>query len=165
MKNKLLTSFIGSIDDRDEYQQQEIYKELALSGMLLWSLSMLIMFISLIIDTMNHTLSFSTSALLIINMIFAVTISFKLRKKHLDSTDCASLEEYQQKKKQLKKASTFAGVLWGVSMLILMQYVFPYLSTGEIDISWQNVLIWGAGGIFFGLISYRFSKSKLQIHF
>jgi len=165
MKNKLLTTFIGTIDNRDEYQQQEIYKELALSGMLLWTLSMLVMFINLIIDTMHQTLSFSTTALLIINMVYAVTISARVRKKHLDSTDCASLEEYQQKKKQLKKSSTIAGVFWGIFMLIMMQYVFPYLATGEIDVGWQHVLLWGAAGIFFGLALYWFSKSKLLIHF
>ncbi|GIO17553.1 hypothetical protein J18TS1_06530 [Oceanobacillus oncorhynchi subsp. incaldanensis] len=165
MKNKLLTSFIGTIDNRDEYQQQEIYKELALSGMLLWTISMLVMFVNLIIDTMHQTLSFSTTALFIINMFYAVTISARLRKKHLDNTDCASLEEYQQKKKQLKKSSTFAGFFWGFFMLAMMQYVFPYLSTGETNASWQSVLIWGAAGIFLGLGLYWFSKSKLLIHF
>ncbi|WP_040984794.1 DUF3278 domain-containing protein [Oceanobacillus jeddahense] len=164
MKNKLLTSFIGAIDDRDEYQQQEIYKELAFSGILLWYLSMLIMLVSLIIDTIHNTFSFSTSALLILNMIYAVMLTSRLRKKQLDSTDCASLEEYQKKKQQLKKSSAFAGVFWGFFMLILMQYVFPYLSTGEIDAGWQHLLIWGAAGILFGTIVYRFSKSKLQIH-
>ncbi|GGN53549.1 DUF3278 domain-containing protein [Oceanobacillus indicireducens] len=165
MRNKLINRFIGAIDDRDEYQQQEIYKELALSGMLLWYLTMLLMVVGLIVDTIHNKLSFLTPALFIINMVYAGIIMSRLRKKQLDDTDCASIEEYEEKKKRLKKSSTFGGVLWGLFMLIFMQYVFPYLSTGEIDVSWLKVLIWGIGGIFFGSMMYWFSKSKLQKHF
>ncbi|MGX1723809.1 DUF3278 domain-containing protein, partial [Bacillus haynesii] len=79
--------------------------------------------------------------------------------------DCASLEEYEEKKKRLKKTSFLAGFQWGLSMLIFMEYVSPYLSTGEINVSWWNILIWVLGGIFFGMTMYWFSKSKLQKHF
>ena len=81
MKNKLLNHFIGVMDDRDEYQQQEIYKELAFSGMLLWSLSMLLMLVSIVIDTIQNTISFSTPALLMINMIYAFYITIRLLKR------------------------------------------------------------------------------------
>lgn len=166
MKNKkILNHFIGAIDDRDEYQQQEIYKELAYSGMLLWFLIMLLMFASVVVDTIYNKLSFVTPALLIINMVYAVKIVSSLRKKHLDGTDCASIEEYNEKKKNLKKSSAFAGIQWGLFMIIFMQYILPYLSTGEIDVSWQSVLTWVVAGIFFGSALYWFSKSKLQKHY
>ncbi|MGX1724965.1 hypothetical protein [Bacillus haynesii] len=84
MKNQVLNRFIGAVDDRDEYQRYEIYKELAFSGVLLWYLSMLLMFISLIIDTIQNTLSFATPSLFMINMIYGAMIIIKMRKKHHD---------------------------------------------------------------------------------
>ncbi|MEK5055741.1 hypothetical protein MHH96_20340 [Niallia sp. FSL K6-0212] len=65
----------------------------------------------------------------------------------------------------MKKSSFLAGIQWGLSMLILMEYVFPYLSTGELNLEWWNVLIWLLGGMLFGMTMYLFSKSKLQKHF
>ncbi|AYV70165.1 DUF3278 domain-containing protein [Bacillus circulans] len=165
MRNKILNRFIGVYDDRDEYQLYEIHKELAFSGIMLWYLTTLLMIISLIIDTIHHTLSFATPSLFIVNMIYAILTLIKIRKKQLDETDCASIEEYEEKKKQLKKSSFLAGIQWGLSMLILMEYVFPYLSTGELNLEWWNVLIWLLGGMLFGMTMYLFSKSKLQKHF
>lgn len=165
MKNKIINHFIGAIDNRNEYQQQEIYKELAFSGILLWYLTMSLMFISLIIDTIQNTLSLATPLLLVINMIYAIIVMIRIRKKHLDETDCASIEEYEEKRKQLKKASSLAGIQWGLFMLILMEYVSPYLSTGEIDVRWWGILTWALGGMFFGMIMYWLSKSKLKKRF
>ncbi|MEN1968429.1 DUF3278 domain-containing protein [Lentibacillus sp. N15] len=165
MRNKILKRFIGAIDDRDEYQLQEIHKELAFSGILLWGLTLILMFISLVIDTIHNTLTFITPALLIVNMVYAIKVVSKLRKKNLDDIDCATMEEYKEKKKGLKKSSTIAGVAWGITMLIFMQYIFPYLSVGEIDVSWWNVLIWAFAGVFFGIATYWLSRSKLRKHF
>lgn len=165
MKNKFLKYFINTVNDRDEYQLREIYKELAFSGILLWYLTLLIMFISLIIDTVNNTLNFSTIALFLLVMVYSINIVLRLRKKRLDDTDCASLEEYKDKKEKLKKKSTIAGITWAVFMFIMMQYIFPFLSYGSIDVSWWGVLIWGIAGLAFGTIIYWSSVSKLQKHF
>ena len=165
MKTKLLNSFIGVMDERDEYQRQEIYKKLAFSGMILWYAIALLMFISLIIDTMHNTFSFITLALLVINMVYAVITFPSLRKEGLDGTDCASIEEYNQKRKQLKKSSIFSGIIWGMFMFIFMQYLLPYLRTGNIEINFWDVLTWGIGGLVFGLGMYLISKSKLKKHF
>ncbi|MEH7456950.1 hypothetical protein V7183_06825, partial [Bacillus sp. JJ1127] len=59
-KEKLYTNFIGTISERDEYQKQEINKELAIAGVGLWYLNMLAMLIMLIVDTMNNTMSIGT---------------------------------------------------------------------------------------------------------
>lgn len=165
MKNKFLKYFINTVDDRDEYQLREIYKELAFSGILLWYLTLLIMFISLIIDTINNTLNFSTIALFLLVIIYSVNIVLRLRKKRLDDTDCASLEEYKYKKGKLRKKSTIAGITWGIFMFIMMQYIFPFLSYGSINVNWWDVLIWGVAGLAFGTIIYWSSVSKLQKHF
>ncbi|WP_106768750.1 hypothetical protein [Paenibacillus faecalis] len=165
MKNQILNRFIGVIDERDEYQLQEIYKELAYSGILLWGLSVLVMFVSLIIDTINNELSFSTPALFIINMIYATMVTARLRKKQLDATDCVSMDEYIEKKNLLKKSAVFAGIQWGLSMIILMEFIFPYLSTGEINVRWWSLFIWTLVGMISGVIFYRFLKSKLKKQF
>jgi Protein of unknown function (DUF3278) len=165
VKNQILNRFIGVLDDRDEYQLFEIHKQLAFSGILLWYLSMILMFISLVIDTIQNTLSFATPSLFIINMVYAVMTLIRLRKQHLDETDCATIEEYEEKKKQLKKTSYIIGFQWGLFMVVFMEYVSPYLSTGEIDVSWSGILIYALGGIFFGMTLYLFSKSKLKKHF
>lgn len=165
MKNKFFKRFIGTIEDRDEYQLKEIYKELAFSGILLWYLTLLLMFISLIVDTIHNTLNFLTIALLIVNMIYAINVTSNLRKKRLDDTDCVNIEEYKDKKKQLKKSSTIAGIMWGIFMLVSMQYLLPFLSYGTIDISWSKVLIWVIGGLAFSTIIYWSSVSKIQKYF
>ncbi|MFB9973352.1 DUF3278 domain-containing protein [Allobacillus sp. SKP2-8] len=165
MKNKLFNRFIGVIDERDEYQQQEIHKELAFSGMILWILTMLLMGVSLVIDTIHNQLSFVSISLLIINMTYALYVIIKLRKGHVDETDCASIEEYEEKKNQLKKSSSIAAIMWGFFMLITMEYLFPYLATGEIDISLFGIIIWIAAAVFFGTAIYLLSKSKLKRHF
>ncbi|MDV2582382.1 hypothetical protein [Alkalibacillus haloalkaliphilus] len=83
----------------------------------------------------------------------------------MDETDCATIEEYKDKKKQIQKASFLAGILWGLFMLIFTEYLFPYLINGEINLSWWNISIWGLGGTFFGITMYWLSKSKLKKHF
>jgi predicted membrane protein len=165
MKHKFLQYFIGAADNRDEYQLREIYKTLAFSGIFLWYLTLLLMFISLIIDTVHNTLNFSTIALFVLTMVYAINVVLKLRKERLDDTDCASLDEYKVKKRHIKKKSIFTGVLWGVFMLVMMQYIFPYLSDGSIDINWWSVLIWCLAGLAFGTIIYWNSVSKLQKYF
>ncbi|SET74291.1 Protein of unknown function [Salinibacillus kushneri] len=165
MREKLLNHFIGAVDNRDEYQQHEIYKELAFSGILLWYLSMLLMFVSLILDTIHNQFSLMTLLLFIINMVYATLIMTRLRKRQLDETDCASIEEYRDKRKRIKKSSILAGIQWGLFMFFIMQYLFPYLSTGEIVVNWVQTVIWGIGGILYGTLLYQISKSKLKKHF
>ncbi|RPF50654.1 DUF3278 domain-containing protein [Aquisalibacillus elongatus] len=162
MKQKLLKQFIGVLDDRDEYQKHEIYKELAFSGIVLWYLSMTLMFVSLVMDTMSNQISLVTVLLFLVNMVYAFMITIRIRKKGLDETDCESEEEYINKIKQLKKSSTLAGVFWGLTMLVLMDYIFPYISTGNITFNAVNLVTWALGGSVFGAVFYFVSKSRLK---
>ena len=164
MKNKILNHFIGVMDDRDEYQQQEIHKELAFSGILLWYLTMLVVCVSLVIDTIHNNVTLITVCLFILNMVYAVLITTRIRKKNLDETDCMSQEEYDSKKQQLKKSTAFMGIFWGGAMFISNVYILPFLSQEGISLSWGS-LAWIFGGIFFGMSMYSFSKMKLKKHF
>ncbi|SDD35860.1 Protein of unknown function [Terribacillus halophilus] len=146
MKNKILNHFIGVMDDRDEYQRQEIHKELAFSGILLWYVTMLVMCVSLMMDTIHHDVSLITVCLFIINMVYAALITTRIRRKNLDETDCMSQEEYEQKKRHLKKSTTFMGAFWGAAMFINMNYIFPFLSNEDVSVSWGS-LAWIVGGI------------------
>ena len=165
MNNKLLNRFIGNLDDRDEYQKQEIYKELAFWGVLLWTSTMLLMFASFIADTIRNSLSFITIALLIINMLYAGILTIRLRKNHLDETDCATMEEYEIKKRRLRKSSLLAGSVFGILLIFFNLYLFPYLSSGTIEFSLFTLSVSVITAIGYGMAMYYVAKSKLKKHF
>ncbi|MGM7634437.1 DUF3278 domain-containing protein [Bacillus sp. Hm123] len=161
-KEKVYSHFIGAISERDEYQKQEINKELAIAGIGLWYLNMLAMLIMLIVDTMNDTISIGTIIVFFVNMIYANYLVWKLKKKGLNDTECATEEEYLQKKRQLKKSGVKAGVLWGFQMFIFMSYISPYLSSGDISVSLFDVILWSCAGAFFGIAMYGLALSNLK---
>lgn len=98
-KERVYNSFVGTLSERDEYQKQEINKELSVAGIGLWWLNMLVMLIMLLVDTMNHTISIGTIFIFLSNMIYANYLAFKFKKKGLSDTECATKEEYLQHKK------------------------------------------------------------------
>ncbi|MER1956652.1 MAG: DUF3278 domain-containing protein [Solibacillus sp.] len=118
MKNQIFNHFIGAIDARDEYQQQEIYKELAFSGIILYYLLMLLMGTSLIIDLLQQTFSLITPILLIVTIGYSGFLMKRLNKKELMVTDCATPEEYEMNVHRLKRSSTLIGISWGLMMLL-----------------------------------------------
>jgi len=139
-KERVYNSFVGTLSERDEYQKQEINKELSVAGIGLWWLNMLIMLIMLLVDTMNHTISIGTILIFLSNMIYANYLTFKFKKKGLNETECATKEEYLQHKKTLRKAGLKAGILWGFQMFVFMNYIFPYVGSEEISISLLDVV-------------------------
>jgi len=165
LKDSILNHFIGAVDDRDEYQKQEIYKELALSGIIFYHLSMLLMVVSIVIDTFNNEMSIITPILLILNVGYSGYIGYRLSKKRLDTSDCATPEEYDAKKAKLKRSCTSAGIQWGLWMIIMMEYVLPLIGGEDLSLSWFNMTAWAIGGIAFGFFLYLVSKSKLQKQF
>ncbi len=161
-KEKLYLNFIGAMSERDEYQKQEINKELAVAGVLLWYLNMLVMVIMLVVDTIHNTLSIGTIIVFVVNMIYATYLMRNIKKKNLNDTECATKEEYLEKKKKLKIDSLKAGMFWGGTMFILMSYIFPYLRSGEISVSSFNIIIWSCGGAFFGFSMYGIALLNLK---
>ncbi|MEN0587867.1 hypothetical protein [Kurthia gibsonii] len=165
MKNQIFNHFIGAIDARDEYQQQEIYKELAFTGILLYYVTMALMMISLINDLVQQTVSIMTPILLVVNIGYSALIMKRLNKKEWMATDCATPEEYEINVRRLKRSSTFGGISWGLMMLLWMEYLMPLISREEISFSWIGVIIWGIGGVLFGVTMYFITKSKLEKHY
>ncbi|WP_020061744.1 DUF3278 domain-containing protein [Bacillus sp. 123MFChir2] len=161
-KEKIYLNFIGAMSERDEYQKQEINKELAVAGVLLWYLNMLVMVIMLVVDTIHNTISIGTIIVFVVNMIYVNYLIWKVQKKRLNETECATEEEYLERKKQLKKSGLKAGLLWGFQMFVLMCYIFPYLGSEEISISRYDVIIWSCGGVFFGLSMYGIGLLNLK---
>nr|WP_144492683.1 MULTISPECIES: DUF3278 domain-containing protein [Bacillus cereus group] len=161
-REKIYTTFIGAINDRDEYQKQEIDKELAFAGVGLWYLNMLAMLIMLIIDTMNQTTSVGTIIIFLINIIYSNYVIFKMKKGKLNVTECGTKEEFLEQKNLLKKSSFKAGISWGLQMFVFMCYVFPYLSSEKISISLFDICLWSGGGIVFGLFMYVVSLLNLK---
>ena len=165
MKNQIFNHFIGAIDERDEYQQQEIYKELAFSGILLYYTTMLLMMISFIIDLVTQSFSFITPILLVVNIGYSFLIVMRTNKKEWMSTDCATPEEYAMNIQKLKRSNTFVGICWGLMMLFWMEYLMPLISGEEVSFSWIGLISWGIGGVLFGVAMYYFAKSKLEKHY
>ncbi|MGH0592556.1 DUF3278 domain-containing protein [Bacillus pretiosus] len=161
-KERVYNSFVGTMSERDEYQKQEINKELAVAGIGLWWLNMLVMLIMLLVDTMNHTISIGTILFFLPNMIYANYLTFKFKKKRLNETECATKEEYLQHKKKLRIAGLKAGVLWGFQMFVFMNYILPYVGSEEISISLFDVGLWSCGGIFFGVTMYMIGLLNLK---
>lgn len=165
MKHQIFNHFIGAIDERDEYQQQEIYKELAFTGILLYYMTMLLMMISFIIDLVQQTFSIMSPVLLVVNIVYSYLIMIRLNKKEWMVTDCATPEEYEMNVRKLKRSSTLAGINWGLLMLLWMEYLMPFISREEIMFSWIDLVIWTIGGAVFGVAMYYFAKSKLEKHY
>ncbi|WP_369902058.1 DUF3278 domain-containing protein [Bacillus manliponensis] len=161
-KENIYNNFIGAMTDRDEYQKQEINKELAISGIMLWWLNMVAMLIMLILDTINHTISAGTIIILIINLLYAAYFIWKTKSKSLTDTECATEEEYIEKKKQLQISSVKVGLFWGFWMFILNSYLFPYIGSEKLSVSLSDVIRWSLGGVFFGAIMYRVGLSNLK---
>ena len=162
MKENIINKFIGACDERDENQKQEIYKELAFSGIIFYYLSMLLMVISLIIDTYNNEMSLITPILVVLNIGYSAYIAFRLNKKQLDISDCATSEEYNIKKVKLRRSSIIAGIQWGFWMIVMMEYILPFIGGEGLSFSWFNIMIWLIGGLLLSVFIYYVSKSKLK---
>lgn len=161
-QEKIYTTFIGAQSDRDEYQKQEINKELAFAGVGLWYLNMLALLIMLVIDAMNQTTSVGTILIFLTNIIYSNYIVFKMKKGKLNDTECGTKEEFLEKKKLLRTSSIKAGVSWGLQMFVFMCYVFPYLSSEKISITQFDIFLWSGAGVFFGLSMYVLSLINLK---
>ncbi|RDY22644.1 DUF3278 domain-containing protein [Romboutsia maritimum] len=161
LEEKLFKHYIGYLEERDEYQQSVIYKTLAKANMYSFYLISLLMMVSLIFDSVNHRFTFGTVALFFIQQFNAYYVSIKLRKSGVDTTEFDDNTTYLIQLKKLKKQARMAGIQWGLSMLIMMDYIFPALEGEKIKLDLISVIVWTCGGALFGGVMYLFGKLKL----
>ena len=162
LEEKLFKRYLGFLDERDEYQKSVIYETLSKLNMYSFYLINILMFISLIFDTINHTFTFGTFSLLVIQQFSSYYILIKLKKTGVDITEFYDDASYTAEVKKLKKKSIIAGLEWGISMLIFMQYILPTLSGKGVQINLFIVIVWVCAGAFFGIGIYFISKQKLK---
>lgn len=162
LEEKLFNRYIGFIDERDEYQKSVIYKTLAKLNMYSFYLISILMLISLIFDTISHRFTFGTFALFFIQQFNAYYILIKLRKSGVDITEVYDNITYLKQLKRLKKQSIIAGIQWAFFMIIMNNYIFPMISSGDIIVNTKSVVIWSLGGLFFGVVIYFLGKGKLK---
>lgn len=156
--------FIG-FDNRDEYQEKEINKKLALGCIFSFYLLIIFTAISLVVDTINHTISFGTIALFLLLEFISIYVFIGFRKSKVDTTECYSEEEYKLEIKKLKKSNLFGGIFWGISMFVFMEMLRPFLTGESFYINFFNILVWSIGGFIFGTAMYFIEKRKLKKEF
>ncbi|HHX68093.1 MAG: DUF3278 domain-containing protein [Miniphocaeibacter sp.] len=164
-ENFLYKRFIGFNNNRDEYQEKEINKKLALGYIFAFYMILVLMMISFIIDTVNHTISFGTVALFLLLEFISLYIFIGIRKNKIDTTECYSQEEYRLAIKKLKKNSLFIGIFWGVSIFLFTEMLSPFLTGENFNIKFFSIIIYSIGGFIFGTIMYFLEKSKLKKEF
>ncbi|CEN29936.1 MAG: hypothetical protein ACLUG9_16995 [Paraclostridium sordellii] len=161
LKKNLLKLYIGYLEERDEYQQCVIYKTLAITNIYSFYLLSVCMMVSLIFDSINHTLTFGTIALVFIQQFNTYYIFNKLRKNGIDKTEFYDDITYSRQIKKLRKQAIITGIQWGFYMLLMMEYIFPTLLGERISIDLFEVLLWLFGGVLFGGSMYILGKLKL----
>ncbi|AIQ44963.1 hypothetical protein R70723_02870 [Paenibacillus sp. FSL R7-0273] len=163
LEKRMLKPFIGYLEERDEYQQGEIYKILAGACMYAFYLTTGLMLISLIADTINHTFTFGTIALFMVNQFLAYYIHIRLRKTGIAETEYDAEADYEQTVKALKKKFIFAGAQFGLTMLVLMEFLLPTLAGEKLDIQLVPILIWLLAGAAFGICTYFLQKRNIKM--
>lgn len=162
MKKRMIHQLVGAMDERDEYQQREIDRELAFSGVLLWYLSMGLMLIMIIADTAQQSFTVYPVLLFVINMVYAGYVTVSIKRKQLDESDTLNWREYEEKKKKLRSSSVKGGAVWMLFMLIMMEYVLPVLGGGEVALTGVRFMIWGMAAVVFAGLFYLFAVSRLN---
>lgn len=119
------------------------------------------MMISLISDLYFEKISIGTLLLLVIQQVMAIYSLVKSKKLNLDTDEVYSPEDYNNKLKTLRFQSLKQGLLWGSIMYVWIEFVFPHLLNEPSNFSWEGILRWSLGGLFFGVVMYFAGKSKI----
>lgn len=159
----MLKHFVGYIEDRDEYQQGVINKVLAKACMYIFFLTTILMLISLIIDTMNHTFTFGTIALLIVQQFVSYYVFTKLKKAGITDSEYDIEADYKIKINQLKRGCLIAGAQWGFIMLVLMEFLLPTLAGEEVRLDLVSCGIWIVAGGVFGTVLYFMQRKNIKM--
>jgi hypothetical protein len=111
---------------------------------------------------MHQQFTLGTILLFFIQQINSYYILFKMRKYQLAQSEFYDEESYQTAVKYLKKKMAWAGIEWGFTMFVMMNFIFPALWGDPIDVMWRDVAIYLVAGAFFGMIMYALEKCQLK---
>ncbi|ELC8442534.1 DUF3278 domain-containing protein [Clostridium perfringens] len=154
--------YIGYIDERDEYQQRVISEILATANIYLSYLIIIALVGSLIFDGINHSLSFGTVALVVLQFINSYYISERVRKSGVNETEFYDGESYDMQIQKLKRQCIMGAFQWGIFVFSATQYIFPWILGEAINIELYQVVIWSIASIIFGTFMYNIGKSKIK---
>ncbi|MFV0558258.1 MAG: DUF3278 domain-containing protein [Enterococcus sp.] len=163
IEEKLIQHYVGYIGERDEYQKSKIYEILSSANMLTIYLSTILMFISLIWDSVHQKITLGTIFLLVVQQFNSLYLVFKLKKYQVQQTEFYDQASYLQAVKQIRRKTFLGGLNYCVWMWVMNVVVLPSLWQDEIHITWYKTTIWLITGIFFGITMYFFSKSQLRL--
>lgn len=156
---KLFNRILGFKTNRDEYQKEVIFNIIGETSIILWCISMVYMFIRLLVISY---VSFDLIFIAILNTLFALVLTIRLRVSGSDIEEIYSTTEFNQIKRKLKYQGVFMGVYWGLFMFLVMGFI-DFLDETVFNLSFFDFLIWQIGGAAFGLLMYLLSLSKLKI--
>lgn len=159
---KMLQHFIGYTENRDEYQQSQIYRIVAQAGICAFYLSIILMGISLVIDVRAHQFTFGTFALFLVAIFISNFVLLRLRKSGLSNSEYSSATDYRRKITHLKKRSIYQALYFGIVMYVLTGYIFPTLAGEPIQFKWRAIIFLVAGTLVFGFGMYFASKIALK---
>ncbi|WP_051289931.1 DUF3278 domain-containing protein [Paenibacillus massiliensis] len=162
-EKKMLKHFIGYVEERDEYQQEAIYRILANACLYAFYLATILMLISLIIDTAHHTFSFGTMSLFIVQQFISYFTVNKLKKTGIAETEYDLETDYNNKIYVLKRKSIISGIQWSFSMMIMIEFLFPTIANRTITMNWFSMVVWIIAGAAFGLWVYFQQKKNIKL--
>ncbi|UTH13875.1 DUF3278 domain-containing protein [Macrococcus equipercicus] len=161
LMDKILPVFVGLETERDEYMRLQGRKIMAYCHVYSFAIVSIAMMISLIADLYFDMISIGTLLLFVIQQIVAIYTLIKSKKMNLDTDEVYSKIEYKEKLKTLRFQALKIGILWGTTMFVWMELVFPHLSGESSNLAIDGVYRWALGGLFFGTIMYFVAKSKI----
>lgn len=166
LMDKLFNFMIGGdMNDKDEYQQQEIYKLMAKGYVSLYWGVWLMLQILLIWDIYWYGyLTLATYGVGIIFIINNFIVTKKLDKNKMLYREYESVQDYQMGLKNLKYKCAFSGLIFGTIMTFFN--ISSRNIIGEV-ISMKRMLVFGSVGvlvgIFFGVMMYMMCKKYFRL--
>lgn len=132
-KEKWFNYFIGIDTKRDEYQSQEIRRILANMALVLWMSIMILQFILMILDQINHETSAGTIGLFIINVTIPIYFYIQIGRQGLNVTEFSDVEEFRSFKRRALYRSLIGGAFLGLVAYFITSIILPLVMREAIN--------------------------------
>ncbi|MGX0825704.1 magnesium-transporting ATPase (P-type) [Staphylococcus epidermidis] len=159
--NELIARLVGFKTKRDEREKLIIHK--AFSNVMSYSFIIInvLLFINLIIDMKNKSLSFGTMSLLFIVLFISIVSIFKLNRKDVNKDKVMTQKEYENLLSNLKIQTVMVIIFF-----FCMSYMFKILSNLFLNkniFSLWDIIIYLISGVIFGIVCYLIGKRKIKV--